>query len=56
MIIEAANEPVPNVREACVKTERDIAIKCSKSGIRETIRKHLIKMTEDSDFEVKHSA
>jgi len=25
LIIVAANEPVPNIREVCVKVERDIA-------------------------------
>ena len=34
MIIQAANEPVPNVREACVKTERDISVRYEKGPVR----------------------
>lgn len=32
--MQAANEPVPNVREACVKSERDIALRCDKGSVR----------------------
>ena len=56
MIIQAANEPVPNVREACVKTEREIAGRYEKGVVRETIKKHSASMTEDTDFEVRHTA
>lgn len=56
LIIQTANEPVANVREACVKTERDIAMRFDKGPIREIIKKHISSMTEDSDFEVRHSA
>lgn len=34
LIINTANEPVANVREVCVKTERDIALKFEKGSIR----------------------
>ena len=54
--MQAANEAVPNVREACVKTERDIAMKFDKGPVRENIKKHISSMTEDQDFEVKHTA
>ncbi len=51
-----ANEKVANVRQACVKSERDIAMRCDKGSIREMIKKHISSMTEDSDSEVRHSA
>lgn len=37
-----------------MKTERDVAAKCGK--VREMIKKHITSMTEDTDFEVRHSA
>lgn len=56
LIINAAKEPVANVREVCVKTERDICLKCEKASIREFIKNHIQSMTEDSDFEVRQFA
>ncbi len=44
LIMNAANEPVANVREACVKTERDIALKSDKGSVREMIKKHITTM------------
>lgn len=54
MILQSSNENVPNVREACVKAERDIAIKFPK--VKDQVKKHLATMVEDSDFEVRNSA
>jgi len=48
--MSAASDPVANVREVCVKSERDIALKCDKGSIREAIKKHISSMTEDTDF------
>jgi hypothetical protein len=56
MIMNAASEPVANVREACVKTEREIAGRYEKGVVRETIKKHMMAMSEDPDFEVKLTA
>ena len=50
VIIDAAREKVPNIREVCVKTERDIAMKTDNKTVRETIKKHLQAMVEDNDF------
>lgn len=54
MIFQSSNENVPNVREACVKAERDIAMRFSK--VKDQVKKHLQAMVEDADFEVRNSA
>jgi hypothetical protein len=48
LIFQASSENVPNVREACVKAERDIAVRFSK--IKDQVKKHLQSMVEDADF------
>ena len=53
MIIGASNEPVPNIREVCVKVERDIAHKFDKGSTRESIKKHILSLGEDPDLEVR---
>jgi hypothetical protein len=50
LIINASNEPVPNIREVCVKVERDIAQKWPKSTICENIKKHILSLREDADL------
>jgi hypothetical protein len=42
LIFQASSENVPNVRETCVKAERDIAAKFPK--IKEQVKKHLQSM------------
>ena len=37
-------ENVPNVREVCVKVERDIALRFPKSPFKDLIKKHLSAM------------
>ena len=44
---------MPNVREVCVKVERDIAVRFDKSSIRESIKKHISSMNDDTDLEEK---
>ena len=53
LIIGASNEPVANIREVCVKVERDIAHKFDKGNTRESIKKHIISLGEDQDLEVR---
>ena len=53
LIISACNEPVANIREVCVKVERDIAHRFEKSSIRESIKKHIHSLSEDPDLEVR---
>jgi hypothetical protein len=50
LIIAASNEPVPNIREVCVKVERDIAQRWEKGSIRDAIKKHIISLSEDTDL------
>lgn len=47
----AASEPVANIREVCVKVERDIAQRFDKT--RDTIKKHIASLSEDKDLEVR---
>jgi len=49
----ASNEPVANIREVCVKVERDIAHKWEKPTIRDLIKKHILSLSEDPDMEVR---
>lgn len=53
LIINASNEPVPNIREVCVKVEREIAQKWEKASIRDSIKKHIWSLSEDPDLEVR---
>lgn len=53
LIINASNEPVPNIREVCVKVERDIAQRWEKPSVRDTIKKHIFSLSEDPDLEVR---
>jgi hypothetical protein len=53
LIISASNEPVPNIREVCVKMEREIANRWDKISVRDTIKKHILSLAEDPDLEVR---
>jgi hypothetical protein len=53
LIINASKEPVPNIREVCVKVERDIAHRWEKASVRETIKKHILSLSDDPDLEVR---
>lgn len=53
LIQGASNEPVPNIREVCVKVERDIAHKFDKGNTREKIKNHILSLSEDQDLEVR---
>lgn len=53
LIILAANEKVANIREVCVKVERDIAQRWDKGAIRDHIKKHISSLSEDPDLEVR---
>lgn len=50
LIQGASNEPIPNIREVCVKVERDIAHKFEKGNIRERIKNHILSLSEDQDL------
>jgi hypothetical protein len=49
----ASRETVPNIREVCVKVERDIAVKYDKPAIRDAIKKHIGSLSDDQDLEVR---
>jgi hypothetical protein len=49
----AANEPVANIREVCVKVERDIATRWEKPAVRDAIKKHINSLADDQDLEVR---
>ncbi len=53
LIISASKEPVPNIREVCVKMEREIANRWEKASVRDTIKHHIQSMAEDPDLEVR---
>ena len=53
MIIGASKEPVANIREVCVKAERDIAHRFDKGSTRDSIKKHIHSLSEDPDLEVR---
>ena len=53
LIQGASNEPVPNIREVCVKVERDVAHKFEKGNTREKIKNHILSLSEDQDLEVR---
>lgn len=53
MIISASKEPVANIREVCVKVERDIAQRFDKGSTRDSIKKHISSLSEDPDLEVR---
>ena len=53
LIVMASKEPVPNIREVCVKVERDIAMRFDKPAIRDAIKKHIVSLSEDTDLEVR---
>ena len=53
LIISASKEPVPNIREVCVKVEREIANRWEKASVRDTIKHHIQSMSEDADLEVR---
>lgn len=55
-IIKASQDNVPNVREVCAKSFREIALKWDKSPVKETIKKQLVAMQSDTDKEVKELA
>ena len=50
LIMGASGEPVANIREVCVKAERDIAQRWEKGSIRESIKKHIKSLSEDTDL------
>jgi hypothetical protein len=56
MISKVSSSPVPNIREVSIKTLRDIAAKFDKPSIREAIKKEIMPMTNDQDYEVKTTA
>lgn len=47
---------MPNIREVAIKALRDIAARYEKGSIREAIKKEIVSMTNDTDFEVKVTA
>jgi hypothetical protein len=53
LIISACNEPVPNIREVCVKMERDLANRWDKASVRDAIKKHILSLADDPDLEVR---
>lgn len=53
MIISSSKEPVANIREVCVKVERDIAQRFDKGSTRDSIKKHISSLSEDPDLEVR---
>jgi hypothetical protein len=53
LIISACNEPVPNIREVCVKMEREIANRWDKASVRDAIKKHILSLADDPDLEVR---
>jgi hypothetical protein len=53
LIIGASKEPVANIREVCVKVERDIAKRFEKPSVRDSIKKHISTLSEDTDLEVR---
>jgi hypothetical protein len=53
LIQGASNEPVPNIREVCVKVERDIAQRFEKGSVRDKIKSHILSLNEDQDLEVR---
>jgi serine/threonine-protein phosphatase 2A regulatory subunit A len=53
LIVAASKEPVPNIREVCVKVEREIANRWEKASVRDTIKHHIQSMSEDPDLEVR---
>lgn len=53
MIVGASAEPIPNIREVCVKAERDIAHRFDKGNTRENIKKHILSLSDDQDLEVR---
>jgi hypothetical protein len=44
---------VANIREVCVKVERDIAHKWERASVRDVIKKHIASLGEDGDLEVR---
>lgn len=50
LIVMASREVVPNIREVCVKAERDIAVRWEKPAIRDAIKKHIVSLSEDTDL------
>lgn len=54
--MQSSNESVPNVRQVCVKAERDIAFRYMKNPIKDVVKKHLTAMAQDTDFQVKNAA
>ena len=55
-IFKVISDPVPNVREVCIKALRDIAHKYDKGSIRDAIKKEIHTMSSDTDHEVKLTA
>ena len=53
LIMTVSKEPVANIREVCVKVERDIGLRCEKPAVREAIKKHIGSLAEDPDLEVR---
>lgn len=44
---------MPNIREVCVKVERDIAVRFEKGSSRDLIKKHILSLSDDADLEVR---
>lgn len=42
-----------NIREVCVKVEREIAHRFEKGNTRDVIKKHILSLSEDTDLEVR---
>ena len=45
LIQGASTEPVPNIREVCVKVERDIAHRFEKDSVRQKIKNHILSLS-----------
>lgn len=41
---------MPNIREVCVKVEREIANRWDKPSVREAIKKHILSLSDDPDL------
>ena len=55
-LAKAAGEPVPNIREVCVKCYQDVLTHCDRGQARETLKKQLVILSQDTDSEVKQCA
>lgn len=56
LLIKSASDPVPNVREVCVKCYQEILDRSSRAEAKEPLKKQLMVLAQDTDFEVKERA